>query len=675
MTDHSNIQGNLRLSSGINSSDTGDGRLNTDLIQEATTSSGVTVKDSKLIINTSSSAELSLVNGLGQTAGLVLNNPANSLVLSNNGGDLNIKSKGGKGINISEITGNILIDSTTDSINDTTGSVILEGGLLVKKSMNIKQEIHGLDGIHELVNTVFSENVLDIQNTNAGGYSGILFKDTAGSEKLDIGFGNSTVTAPLNDKAYIQSTGGSSLLFRGNQIDSFQINNNATIDFYNTTASTANNSGALRIQGGVGISNATDAVSSVNGGALTVGGGVAIQKKLFIGDTLNLNDIVAPVSNPGSGTKSFYIDTADSLLKSKNSSGVITTYQPTNTKGDITAHDGTSQVRLPVGTDGYVLQSDSSTATGLKWAVNTGSGQGGGNKFYLGTSVNTTINEPSIGSFFNFVYPAVDNGSSSNFFNCKSYPNLAGVSLRLNSNPSLSSSGQLTSSWPTYRGVKVLKSYSEAVGDYVINNNTSYGFTVVALSGTTWSNLSFSGLVGCFCLSVSTSSGPSATFMITKNVASQNTGNIVRLISTPGTPGGQLELRWQSSSVIQMRKTNNANDGDYRIVDNFSVVEQLINVTLTGTAQTFLTNNDFKYYTDKSFICKVVSQTVNGPYAIFAVSKNSPSINGNVYSVRSPGLTTNELLNFNWNSNSLPSISKNGTGYNGVYDVYFSKLI
>ena len=123
-----------------------------------------------------------------------------------------------------------------------------------------------------------------------------------------------------------------------------------------------------------------------------------------------------------------------------------------------------------------------------------------------------------------------------------------------------------------------------------------------------------------------------------------------------------------------MLKTNNSNDGDYKIVDNFSIIEQLINVTLTGTAQTFLTNNDFKYYTDKSFICKVECLMANGPFAIFAVSKNSPSINGNVYTSRSPGLTTNELLNFNWNSNSLPSISKNGNGYNGIYNVYFSKL-
>ena len=42
---------------------------------------------------------------------------------------------------------------------------------------------------------------------------------------------------------------------------------------------------------------------------------------------------------------------------------------PTTTKGDIAVHNGTDNVRLPAGTDGYVLQADSSQASGLKWAA------------------------------------------------------------------------------------------------------------------------------------------------------------------------------------------------------------------------------------------------------------------------------------------------------------------
>jgi hypothetical protein len=47
---------------------------------------------------------------------------------------------------------------------------------------------------------------------------------------------------------------------------------------------------------------------------------------------------------------------------------------PNTTKGDITAHNGTNNVRVPVGSDGQVLTADSAQATGVKWsAAGTGS--------------------------------------------------------------------------------------------------------------------------------------------------------------------------------------------------------------------------------------------------------------------------------------------------------------
>lgn len=53
---------------------------------------------------------------------------------------------------------------------------------------------------------------------------------------------------------------------------------------------------------------------------------------------------------------------------------------PTTTKGDIIVYDGTDNVRLAVGaTNGHVLQVDSTTATGVKWAAVTASGGGSTN--------------------------------------------------------------------------------------------------------------------------------------------------------------------------------------------------------------------------------------------------------------------------------------------------------
>jgi hypothetical protein len=55
------------------------------------------------------------------------------------------------------------------------------------------------------------------------------------------------------------------------------------------------------------------------------------------------------------------------LLKSKQSAGTVTVYQPTTTKGDIQSHNGTNQVRVPVGLDNTYLIADSTETSGLRW--------------------------------------------------------------------------------------------------------------------------------------------------------------------------------------------------------------------------------------------------------------------------------------------------------------------
>jgi len=49
---------------------------------------------------------------------------------------------------------------------------------------------------------------------------------------------------------------------------------------------------------------------------------------------------------------------------------------PTTTKGDIIVHNGTANVRVPVGTNGHALIADSAEASGVKWAAAGGGGGG-----------------------------------------------------------------------------------------------------------------------------------------------------------------------------------------------------------------------------------------------------------------------------------------------------------
>jgi hypothetical protein len=67
-----------------------------------------------------------------------------------------------------------------------------------------------------------------------------------------------------------------------------------------TTASTSNATGALILVGGIGINNTTDASSSTNGGTFTTAGGMAIAKQLYIGtNTWIGNGLLLSTMNTG----------------------------------------------------------------------------------------------------------------------------------------------------------------------------------------------------------------------------------------------------------------------------------------------------------------------------------------------------------------------------------------
>lgn len=67
---------------------------------------------------------------------------------------------------------------------------------------------------------------------------------------------------------------------------------------------------------------------------------------------------VLPISKGGTGQTS--------------ASAAFNALSPNTTKGDLTVNNGTTNIRLGVGTDSYVLTADSSQASGIKWAPASG---------------------------------------------------------------------------------------------------------------------------------------------------------------------------------------------------------------------------------------------------------------------------------------------------------------
>ncbi len=304
----SNTAGALRVSGGIGISNTTDATSSTNG-GTITTAGGVGIAKKLFVGNDVSLATVSGTTTIGSST------------------QISISS-----------TGILTVANTTASTSTTTGSVIISGGI----------------GISNTTDAVSSTNGGTI--TTAGGV-GI-------AKKLFVG-----TDVALSTVSGITTIGSST---------PFTISSTGILNISNTTASTNTTSGSVTISGGIGISNTTDAVSSTNGGTITTAGGIAIAKKAFIGTDISIGgtslfnnyfqtvNITEPSVPPASNIR-FYTDAADSLLKSKNNTGTITTYQPTTTKGDLLTHNGTTQIRLPVGVNNTYLIADSTQVSGLRW--------------------------------------------------------------------------------------------------------------------------------------------------------------------------------------------------------------------------------------------------------------------------------------------------------------------
>ena len=109
------------------------------------------------------------------------------------------------------------------------------------------------------------------------------------------------------------------------------------------------------------LSSSTASISTFSG-ALTVTGGVGIGGSLFVTSAANVSGIILNNSVITSGTWAGNTITAYYGGTGYNS----------YTKGDILVGSGNTFIKLPVGTDGYVLGADSSRPSGIGWTTVTG---------------------------------------------------------------------------------------------------------------------------------------------------------------------------------------------------------------------------------------------------------------------------------------------------------------
>jgi hypothetical protein len=257
----------------------------------------------------------------------------------------------------------------------------------------------------------------------------------------------------------------------------------------------------------------------------------------------------------------------------------------------------------------------------------------------------------------------------------KSSPNIVGNITRLNSNSSTSTNSTFTSSYPAYTGFTLNTNKSDIIGPYRYIDSSQYTSSTITLTGTT-SSLYKLNTTGVFFINISNYiTGPCATFMICKSYSGSASAQMFQVTSSPGTsPFTQLNVSWPSNSGLSISKTTSSYNGVYYIVDNFQYTNLQTTVTLSGTSTIIIPPPTFSYYKQQSFYISIVSQVTNGPNAIFYISKNINTNNGNIGSTVSFGYPSGERLNVTWNTNSLLQLSKNGTNFDGTYLITFTKL-
>jgi hypothetical protein len=102
---------------------------------------------------------------------------------------------------------------------------------------------------------------------------------------------------------------------------------------------------------------------------------------------LALTSSSAGLTNVGSSTGTLPI--ANGGTGQTTAGAAFGALAPTTTKGDLIGHNGTANVRVPVGTNGHVLTADSAEASGVKWAA--AGGGGGGKVAQVVVATTTTV--------------------------------------------------------------------------------------------------------------------------------------------------------------------------------------------------------------------------------------------------------------------------------------------
>ena len=271
------------------------------------------------------------VVNVGAANGILFVRPTYGSVLGGTDGNVNFTSLASGNTLIYDAVAGVWENA---NLTDGTGINITEGaGSITITNTGVTSTIAGTGiSVSSATGDVTITNTAPDQTVSLTGGTGI---STSGT------YPNFTITNTAPDQV-VSLTGAGTTSISGTY-PSFTITSN---DQYVGTVTSVSGTGTVN-----GISLSGTVTSSGNltlGGALT---GVDLTSQVT--GTL-------PIANGGTGQTS--------------QTAAFDALSPTTTKGDLIVSDGTDNIRLPVGVDNYVLTADSAQASGIKWALASGSG-------------------------------------------------------------------------------------------------------------------------------------------------------------------------------------------------------------------------------------------------------------------------------------------------------------
>jgi hypothetical protein len=275
---------------------------------------GQSIRNSTDATSTTSGGALTILGGLGiskktymgDSLGLnVTNDKKNKLVLYTPDGNLT-QSHDFSGLG-SISSGSIIYQVSNSSANHIfySGSGLTSSDEIFKICGNRDIVLKGKDQSYRIIGGGFTNDSLSFESmsgisdvnfySHTGNNSNTLkifangtSQDITNSELLNIGWDT------LSYKISSQQSGTGSLqdiIIESGIQNQLVIKNDGSIIISSTEPSSSINSGAFVLNGGISINTTANAINISQGGALTIAGGASINKDIFIGNNVYINNV------------------------------------------------------------------------------------------------------------------------------------------------------------------------------------------------------------------------------------------------------------------------------------------------------------------------------------------------------------------------------------------------